>query len=165
LSKTATKSQSPADPVFDPAELDRSLGFLLGQNLRLLATLWERRVKIGGLTRAQWRVLVHLLRHDGATQTELADLIGLDKAPLGRLIDRMERDGWLTRRADPLDRRVNRVHRTDKIDAVLPRLRAEGDALDAIIYEGISAPDRERLIDQLLQVKANLVRALADPGP
>ena len=41
----------------------------------------------------------------GATGTELARLAGLHPATMTGVIDRLERDGWITRERDPADRR------------------------------------------------------------
>ena len=61
---------------------------------------------------ARWEVLTHLWQRDGASQTALARGAGRDKAGMTRLLDRMEREGLLERRADPADRRVSRVFLT-----------------------------------------------------
>ena len=63
-----------------------------------------------GVSRSQWRVLSALAVRPGATQTEIADLIGIGRAPLGKIVDRLEAQGWLERRSDPDDRRVNRLY-------------------------------------------------------
>lgn len=61
---------------------------------------------------AQWEVLARLWQRDGASQTALARGAGRDKAGMTRLLDRMERDGLVERRADAADRRVSRVFLT-----------------------------------------------------
>jgi DNA-binding MarR family transcriptional regulator len=50
------------------------------------------------LTRAQWLVLTRLHRRPGASQSELADMMEVEKATAGRLIDRLEAKGWVERR-------------------------------------------------------------------
>ena len=79
---------------------------------RLMRTVFDRRVRGFGLTRAQWLVLTRLYRRPGASQTELADMLEVDRASAGRMVDRMEKGGWVERRADAGDRRVNRLHLT-----------------------------------------------------
>jgi len=60
----------------------------------------------------QWEVLTHLWQRDGASQTALARGAGRDKAGMTRLLDRMEREALVERRADPADRRVSRIFLT-----------------------------------------------------
>lgn len=42
-----------------------------------------------------------------------AELVGIGRAPLGKTIDRLEQKGWVERRDDPQDRRVNRLYITN----------------------------------------------------
>ena len=78
-------------------DLSRNFGFILNDVARLLRTAFDRRVKSLGLTRAQGWVLNHLFRNDGVTQSELADILQVEKATLGRLLDRLETKGWVRR--------------------------------------------------------------------
>src|SRR6478752_9066573 len=91
---------------------DEPIGFLISDVARLMRTVFDRRVRKIGLTRAQWLVLTRLYRRPGASQTELADMLEIDRASAGRMIDRMQKNGWVERRADNGDRRVNRLHLT-----------------------------------------------------
>ena len=64
-------------------DLSRNFGFILNDVARLLRTAFDRRVRSLGLTRSQWWVLNHLFRNDGTTQSELADILEIEKATLG----------------------------------------------------------------------------------
>src|SRR6186997_2692056 len=129
-------------------DLSRNFGFLLNDVARLLRTVYDRRIRELGLTRAQWWVLTHLFRADGITQTELAEVLEIEKPTLGRLLDRLEAKGWVRRTHDQRDRRIWRVRLTKEVEPALRR-----DALS-----GLSAAERERFVDSLLSIKSNLVR-------
>ena len=73
--------------------VERNFGFILHDVARLLRTEYDRRVASLGLTRSQWWVLTHLYRNEGVTQTELADVLELERPSLGRLLDRLEANG------------------------------------------------------------------------
>src|SRR6202049_3149491 len=79
---------------------------------------FARRVRRLGLTRSQWLVINRLHRRPGATQSELAEMLEVEKATAGRMIDRMEKKGWVVRRPDAADRRVNRLHLTAEADLI-----------------------------------------------
>jgi DNA-binding MarR family transcriptional regulator len=66
-----------------------------------------------GLTLAQFDVLMTLCQCDGITQQELAEWLLVTKANVVGLIDRVGAAGWVERRPDPNDRRVNRLYLTD----------------------------------------------------
>ena len=91
---------------------DEYIGYVLSDVARLIRTVFDRRVRDIGLTRAQWLVLTRLYRRPGASQTELADMLEVDRASAGRMIDRMQKNGWVERRADNGDRRINRLYLT-----------------------------------------------------
>jgi DNA-binding MarR family transcriptional regulator len=57
-------------------------------------------------------------------QRELADLMGIEAPTMARHIDRLERDGIVTRARDEADRRVLRVRLTDKGHELRDRLVA-----------------------------------------
>ncbi len=140
----------------DQEELDRSIGFLAHDVSRLLRRNFDRRAKTLGLTRSQWRVLLHLQRTEGINQAGLADILEVEPITLTRLLDKLNESGWVERRADPNDRRAWRLYLTPKTAPVLERMRELAADMREEALAGLSATECERLIDQLLRVKANL---------
>jgi DNA-binding MarR family transcriptional regulator len=65
-----------------------------------------------GMTLAQYDVLMTLCHGNGITQQELAERLLVTKANVVGLIDRVSAAGWVERRPDPEDRRVNRLYLT-----------------------------------------------------
>ncbi len=139
-------------------DLSRNFGFLLNDVARLLRTAYDRRIRKLGLTRAQWWVLTHLYRGDGVSQTELAETLEIEKATLGRLLDRLQAKGWVRREHDARDRRMWRVHLTDEVAPALRTMRVLAADLRRDALTGIRADERERFVDTLLAIKANLSR-------
>jgi len=136
--------------------LTRSLGFLLGDVSRLMRKRFDRRAKTLGLTRAQWRVLGQLRRREGINQKALAEFLEIKSMTLARHIDRLEAKGWVERRPDPKDRRAWRLYLKEEVQPVLDELRSLSEKTREEALAGIPAGERERLIDHLLTVKANL---------
>ena len=139
-------------------DLSRNFGFILHDVSRLLRTTFDRRVKTLWLTRSQWWVLNHLFRNDGTMQSELADLLEVEKATLGRLLDRLEQKGWVRRESDPGDRRVRRVFLTEEVEPAIKAMRAAAAEVRRDALSGLSVEQQERFVDTLLTVKANLSR-------
>jgi DNA-binding MarR family transcriptional regulator len=115
-------------------------------------------VRTLGLTRAQWWVLTHLFRSNGVSQTELAEILEIEKPTLGRLLDRLEAKRWVRREHDARDRRVWRVHLTAEAEPALHTMRTIAAELRRDALAGMSAAERERFVDILLGIKANLLR-------
>ena len=139
-------------------DLSRNFGFILHDVARLLRTTFDRRVRRLGLTRSQWWVLNHLFRNDGAIQSELADTLEIEKATLGRLLDRLEEKGWIRREADSQDRRAKRVFLTEEVEPALKAMRAAAAELRRDALAGMSAAQRDTFVDLLLTVKSNLAQ-------
>lgn len=139
-------------------DLSRNYGFLLMDVSRLMRTVYDRRVKRLGLTRSQWWVLNHLFRTPGATQSELAAILEVERATLGRLLDRLERKGWVRREDDARDRRAWRLYLTPAAEPAMRGLRQHAKKLRSDALAGLSAKERERFVDTLLAIKANLAK-------
>jgi DNA-binding MarR family transcriptional regulator len=136
---------------------DRNVGFLLHDVSRLLRKRFDRRARALGLTRAQWRVLVHLAPRQGINQTALADILELDNVTLGRHVDRLAETGWLERRADPADRRAWQLHLADKARPILEQMEALAVKTQQEALDGISRPEMKRLMATLMSIKRNIV--------
>ena len=146
----------------EPENLDRNFGFILNDVSRLMRTTFDRRAKSIGLTRSQWWVLVPLYRRDGLVQAELAEILEIERPPLGRLLDRLENKGWLRRQADPKDRRVKRVYLTDEVKPAMKSLRRIAADLRQQVLEGLNKDEREQLVDTLIHMKTNLLNLPVD---
>lgn len=143
---------------------DGYIGYLLSDVARLIRTVFDRRVRSLGLTRAQWLMLTRLHRRPGASQTELADMLEIDRASAGRMIDRMEKGGWVERRADGVDRRVNRLHLTPEARRVHARMWAIAEATVDDALAPLSSKERDQFTQLTARVKGRL-QALAGAAP
>ena len=143
---------------------DRNVGFLLHDVSRLIRKRFDRRARALGITRAQWRVLVHLAPRQGINQSALADILELDNVSLGRHIDRLEETGWLQRRPDPDDRRAWRLYLADKSRPLLDRMEALAVTTQAEALTGISGAELERLMATLMSIKRNILSREAARG-
>lgn len=140
------------------AEIERDLGFLVHDVARLLRRGFDRRVRRLGITRAQWFVVAYLHRKDGQRLKDLADELDMGIAPLGKLLDRLEVGGWVTRSTDPDDRRVTRVHKTGKMNEFLAEMRSEAQSLYDSAMIGMSGNEKRSFVDLLVRARANLLK-------
>ena len=132
------------------------IGYTITDVARLMRTVFERRVRALGLTRAQWLVIARVHRRPGLSQSEIADLLEIEKASAGRLIDRMQAKGWLERRDDRSDRRVNRLHLTKKAERIHGAIWPLAEATVDEALSDLSPEERRRLTGLMTRVKAKL---------
>lgn len=142
----------------------RQIGFLIADVARLMRSSFDRRVRRLGLTRSQWLVLSRLHRSPGLSQSELAEILEVERATAGRMIDRMERRHWLVRRADPADRRINRLYLTAEAEAVQAEMGLIAEQLLGDALASLDAEEREALTEMMERVKAQLLSLGARPS-
>lgn len=136
------------------------LGFLVHDVSRLRRSLIDRFLKPLNVTRSQWWVLAFLSRRDGMPQVALAEELDLGKVALGGLIDRLEANGTVERRPDPVDRRVKRVFLTKAGAKLIKEIRASSAEAEDLILAGIDDDDLQAMVRALRGMKANLLKGL-----
>jgi MarR family transcriptional regulator, transcriptional regulator for hemolysin len=136
---------------------DDYIGVVISDVARLLRTAFDRRVRRLGITRDQWLVLTRLHRHPGASQSELAEMLEVERASAGRMIDRLEANGWVERRVQRGDRRIKRVYLTPEAERVHRRIWRVAEATVEDALAGLSAQESAQLRKLLARVKGRLV--------
>ncbi|MBE9605185.1 MarR family transcriptional regulator [Acetobacteraceae bacterium H6797] len=81
---------------------------------RKLRTLFDGKMKERGLTLSRARALLHLSTCEAVSQTELASVLDIEQPTLVRLLDGLEKQGLIERKAVDGDRRAKQICLTDK---------------------------------------------------
>lgn len=121
---------------------------------RLMSAEISRRLKEYDVTLAQMQVLKQLWKQEGRSQAELQELLELDRATVAGLMQRMSAQGLIERKADPKDKRVQRVFTTERARSLqsVPGIVEEGVTTKTL--EGFSEDERvflTRLLARALQ--------------
>ncbi len=138
---------------------ERRFGALLNELSYLLRREFERRLRRQeiGLTRAQWRILRRVADREGGSQRELAEAMRLKPATIGRHIERLQADGWISRKRDRHDARAWRLAVRPKAWRVLERMQTVASRLREEYFAGLPPGRSDGLIDDLLLIKENLL--------
>ena len=110
------------------------------------------------ITHMDAKVLGFFARRPGATQRDLVEHSGRDKAQLARLIKGLREQGLLAAEADPDDRRNQRLSLTAAGEDVQKTLKQQARRLSAKAVTGLDVDERTRLQSLLTRVKDNLAR-------
>ena len=89
-------------------------------------------------------------------RSQLAVILACTPATAVRLVDRMERDGWVTRQIDPKDGRVKRLVPTEKRPKSGGKVSHFGRQVLNEAYQGIHPSEIETVKRVLDQVRRNL---------
>src|SRR5215217_2528548 len=144
--------------------VDMNFLFTLGEVQRMVRAYADRQAARYGITRAQWAVLAKVERTEGLKQSELAELMEMQPITLTRLIDKLCDNGWIERRGDEKDRRVNRLYLRKAARPLLGKLAGLRSELTATALEGINPTDAHRLLAQLETIKENVRNAIQNPA-
>lgn len=126
--------------------LRREFIYQMVETARLMRNHVDQRAREHGTTRAQWGVLARLRRQEGLNQATLAEQMELQPISLARLLDRLQSQGLIERRADPSDRRAYRLYLTppgrdlvNDLDSVRSQIADEmlGDVPDSTLITAL----------------------------
>lgn len=139
--------------IVDPYE---SVGFHCSLTYRAFARTLENRLAETGIKPAQFFALSHLMALGPMPQNELAAYLSTSAVSIVKLIDRMERDGWVVRKPYAEDRRIKQVALTEKAKAVWKSLAKQGRSVIEEAHRGISLTEIEAIKEVLSRIRRNL---------
>ncbi|MBQ0833959.1 MarR family transcriptional regulator [Marinobacter sp.] len=130
--------------------------FAVARVTRRWRKLLDERLKDLGVTQARWTTMVYLQQGgEGMTQRELAGLMAIENPTLVRLLDSLELQGLIERRACPNDRRARRLHLTDPGRDFMDVLSERANKLQDGMLEGVSDDDIEVALRVFLKIMDN----------
>lgn len=132
------------------------LGFLIHDAARLMRKRFEAKASAFGLSAAQWRLLVRLVKDEGVAQARLAELLEIEPISVSRLLDRMEEGGWIERRQDASDRRVRMIFPTGKSRAAFAEVKSVAGEVYEEALAGLPQQTRKATIEGLTAIVNNL---------
>ena len=136
--------------------LQGGLGYLIADLSRLFGRVFDRRAAHLGLTRVQWRALKRIHHDEGMTQAALADVLDMEPIAVGRVIDRLQKSGFIERRADPDDRRCWRLHLSPQSTQVVDAIEAVAVSVREDSLAGIDPGELETTLKVLGQIRETL---------
>ena len=129
--------------------IEDSLGYLVNRVARSFAQQLADEIRPAGVGIGQWAVLLFLWARDGMSQAELSRVVAIEPPTMVRTIDRMVRDGFVTRVPDPRDGRLSRIHLTDRGRALKKELVPKAIAVNEANLQRVTA-DEGRTLKRLL---------------
>lgn len=109
-----------------------------------------------GITYRQWEVLVWLSIAGESSQSELAQRMHIEAPTLVGVLDRMERDGWITRAPDERDRRRKVIRVSPQVEPVWARMVDCAKGVRAQAIEGITEAELQTVRNVLSRMRTNL---------
>lgn len=92
------------------------VGFMLERTTRVVKLKFHRLFKDLGIdmTPEQWVMMDSLYQNNDQSQKDLANGSFKDAPTISRIIDVLEKKGWVVRNPSPQDRRIYIIHQTEE---------------------------------------------------
>lgn len=139
-----------------PRPTSTPIGLRLATTAKAVSRAFDDALGQAGGTLPTWLVAIALKRQPGASQQQIAGFVGIRGATLSHHLDAMEREGLVSRRRDPANRRTHIVELTDAGEAAFHRMRAAAGSFDRRLRRGFSAEEVEQLASLLGRMHANV---------
>ena len=139
-----------------------SIDALFAQVCRLHYTRAHILLEEIGLYRGQPPLLKLLAETPGMTHSEVAAHLQIAPATVTKMIQRLERAGFVRRSQDERDHRVSRLALTEMGQAVQTRMLAALHKLEAETFAGLTSDDCARLRRLLIHARRNLLDCLEE---
>jgi DNA-binding MarR family transcriptional regulator len=136
---------------------------LLLDTARLACSLYDRalRAHLPGMTLGRCAVLIQLAQQERPNQAALARILDVRPITLVRLLDRLEKDGFVERIPDPDDRRAHVLALTAKALPIIESFRDLNRKTCNDLHLGISEAEASQLRALLPRIRMHLA-SLAD---
>ena len=131
------------------------LGLALNATARVVGRAFDETLDQAGGSLPVWLILLNLTIGRTGNQRELAAAVGVREATITYHLNALERDGLITRRRDPENRRVHVVELTDAGRVLFASLRNAALAFDSRLREGLTAKQAEEFLAVLDHLAAN----------
>lgn len=134
------------------------IGLALAGTAKRVSRAFDDALADAGGSRPVWLILLALKAQHPETQGELAAAVDIRGATLTHHLDRMEKDGLVSREPVPGNRRSQRVELTPKGEKKFLRLRDAAVAHDERLRRGLS----EKELDAARAVLARMAENVGD---
>jgi MarR family transcriptional regulator for hemolysin len=138
-------------------EVETSIGYWAFVVFRDFERALNEELAPHGITLRQSQVLGWLALKRELTQAELSERMRLEPPTLVRILDRMERDGWIRRHADTGDRRKKLIRPTPQVQPVWEQVRGCILRVRARAARGINPKKLQLAREVLTAMHENLV--------
>src|ERR1700748_3980787 len=133
-------------------ELSEAPSHLIRRCQQFYGDLYARESGARELTKQQYTLLAALEHNDGASQTVLVEITGIDRSTLAEMVRRMLEKGLLSRERTEEDQRANAVAISPSGPKALRAPRNAADRAEKALLEALPLPDRQKFVKALSQI-------------
>ncbi len=134
------------------SRLEDHVGYWIRFVSNHVSASFARRLEKLDISVSEWVVLRQLYDAQTVSPTVLGESIGMTKAPVSRLVERLVRKGLIERKASRDDGRAQQIRLSASGQQLVPKLSAIADQNDAAFFGDLPENTRAALIAIMRQV-------------
>ncbi len=132
------------------SELTTHIGYWMRMVSNNVSHSFAKKLERSGVTVAEWVVLRKMYDENGAiSSSTIADLTGLTRGAISKLVDRLNKKDLLNRNESSTDRRFQEIELTAKALALTPKLAEIADKNDEEFFSALTNMERKQLKEML----------------
>lgn len=136
--------------------MDRTFHMLLYRAFHAQRSVLRPHLGALGLGTGQPKLLGYLQRNGASSQRQLADYCEIDPAAVCRMLDSLEKSGFITRRTSSLDKRCGLIELTPAGQSVYGAWQDRCREMEEQMLTGFDAQERAQFADYLTRAYRNL---------
>lgn len=149
--------------ILEPSHLKSHIGYRLRVVSNAVSHSFAKKLAALDVTVAEWVILREMYSHEENTSpSAVAEITGLTRGAVSKLIDRLLHKGLVTRAESAGDRRYQDIELTPKAMKLIPKLSQIADENDASFFSLLSQSERDLLMKTLIKL-ADLNKLNANP--
>jgi len=126
---------------------------------RTMNSMMKKELQKYDIGRGQFHFLMYLLKNgDGISQEELNEHLNFDKATTARSIKKLIKNGYLIKKIDDNDHRINRIFLTNKAYQIYNEMVMMNDYWERIITDNLSVEEKEMFHNILDKMLTNILK-------
>jgi len=137
-------------------QIEETIGLLIGRISRAHRNRALAALSSLGLHPVQELILLQLWEEEGITQSQIAERLGIEAPTVTKILQRLERNGFVKRCQDEDDARISRVYLTPTSRGLEEPVVDIWHSLEERTLDGLTDTERMLLRRLLLHIKDNL---------
>jgi len=126
--------------------IEEPIGKYLSITRRAHAALLDKLLKPYGISHGQIFLLIALYEEEGISQHNLCEIYNLDKAGVGRSLNKLREKGYIRKEIDEVDKRRKKLYLTEKADKFKDKLFNILDTVEKQVRSDLTEEEIKEII-------------------
>lgn len=132
-----------------------SPGYRVSMISRFYASIINQVFDGTGITYGQIPITIAAVMEPGVTQDVISQTVALDKSTIARAITTLEKEGFIIRRENPLNRREKMVYPTEKLNKIVPDIHQGLQDVNLLLFDHFSDSEKTLMLQLLDKMIVN----------